>query len=91
MITLEEVIKYIIDTNLYHDEKVDTQTAVDYILQDAENDLGTAKHVLSNLPTNHNYAIQIIDNMFILMQDNHQLIEEAISNHINLLKLGKIL
>ena len=91
MITLEETIKYIIDTNLYHDEKVDTQTAVDYTIQDAEIDLGTAKNVLGNLPTDHNYAIQIIDNMFILMQDNHQLVVEAISNHINLLKLGKIL
>ena len=91
MITLEEVIKYIIDTNLYHDEKVDTQTAVEYTIQDAEIELGTAKHVLSNLPTIHNYTIQVIDSMFILMNDNNQMIEEAISNHINLIKLGKII
>ena len=91
MITLSQTIKYIIDTNLYHDEKVDTQTAVDYTIQDAEIELGTTKHVLTELPTNHNYAISVIDSMFIHMHDNNQLIEEAISNHINLLKLGKIL
>ena len=91
MITLSQTIKYIIDTNLYHDEKVDTQTAVEYTIQDAEIDLGTAKNVLGNLPTNHNYAIQVIDSMFIHMQDNNQLIEEAISNHINLNKLRKII
>lgn len=91
MITLEETIKYIIDTNLYHDGKVDTQTAVDYTIQDAEIDLGSAKHVLTGLPTNHNYAISVIDSMFIHMLDNNQQIEEAIANHISLTKLGKIL
>ena len=91
MITLEETIKYIIDTNLYHDEKVDTQTAVAYTIQDVEIDLGTAKNVLGNLPTNHNYGISVIDSMFIHMLDNNQQIEEAIANHINLIKLGKIL
>lgn len=91
MITLSQTIKYIIDTNLYHDEKVDTQTAVEYTIQDAEIDLGTAKNVLDNLPTNHNYAIQVIDSMFIHMCDSNQLIEEAIANHINRTKLEKIL
>ena len=91
MITLEEVIKYIIETNLYHDTNMDTQTAVAYTIQDAEIELGSAKHVLTELPTNHNYAISVIDSMFIYMLDNNQQIEEAISNHINLLKLGKIL
>ena len=91
MITLSETIKYIIDNNLYHDDKADTQTAVEYTIQDAEIELGTAKHVLRNLPTNHNYTIHVIDSMFIHMLDNNQQIEEAISNHINLLKLGKIL
>ena len=91
MITLEETIKYIIDTNLYHDTNMDTQTAVAYTIQDAEIELGTTKHVLTELPTNHNYAISVIDSMFIHMLDNNQQIEEAISNHINLIKLGKIL
>ena len=91
MITLEEVIKYIIETNLYHDTNMDTQTAVAYTIQDAEIELCSAKHVLTELPTNHNYAISVIDSMFIYMLDNNQQIEEAISNHINLLKLGKIL
>lgn len=90
MVTLSQTIKYIIDTNLYQG-LADTESAVDFTIQDAENDLGTAKHVLSNLPTNHNYAIQVIDSMFIHMHDSNQLIEEAISNHINLLKLEKIL
>ena len=91
MVTLSQSIKYIIDTNLYHDEKVDTQTAVNYTIQDAEIDLGTAKQVLGNLPTDHNSVIQVIDSMFIHIHDNNQLIEEAISDHINLIKLGKIL
>lgn len=91
MVTLTQTIKYIIDTNLYYDEKADTQTAVSYTIQDAEVDLSTAKHVLSNLPTNHNYAIHVIDSMFKHMHDSEQLIEEEISNHINLTKLGEIL
>ena len=91
MVTLEETIKYIIDTNLYHDEKVDTQTAVEYTIQDAEIDLGTAKNVLGKLPTDTYLNVQAIDEMFIHMHDSNQLIEEAISNHINLTKLGKIL
>lgn len=90
MITLEETIKYIIDTHLYYG-LADTEAGVDYTIQDAENDLSTAKHVLGNLPTTHNYTIQVIDSMFIHMCDSNQLIEEAISNHINLTKLGKIL
>ena len=90
MVTLSQTIKYIIDANLYHG-LADTEAAVDFTIQDAENDLGTAKHVLSNLPTNHNYAIHVIDSMFIHMLDSDQLIKEEISNHINLTKLGKIL
>ena len=90
MITLSQTIKYIIDTHLYH-SLADTEAAVDFTIHDAENDLGTAKYVLRNLPTNHNYAIQVIDSMFIYMHDSNQLIEEAISNHINLNKLGKII
>ena len=91
MITLTQTIKYIIDNNLYHDLLADTESAVDFTIQDAENDLGTAKQVLGNLPTDHNYVIQVIDSMFIHIHDNNQLIEEAISDHINLIKLGKIL
>lgn len=91
MVTLEETIRYIIVNHLYHDEKVDNQTAVDYTIQDAEIDLGTAKHVLSKLPTDTYLNVQAIAEMFTHMHDSNQLIEEAISNHINLNKLGKIL
>ena len=91
MITLSQTIKYIIDNNLYHSTNADTQTAVEFTIQDAEIDLGTAKHVLTGLPTNHNYSISVIDSMFIHMHDSNQLIEEAIANHINRIKLEKIL
>ena len=91
MVTLEQTIKYIIDSNLYHDLSVDTATSVTYTVQDAEIDLATTQHVLKTLPVDTYLNVQAIESMFTHLNDNHELICIALTEHINLIKLEKIL
>lgn len=91
MVTLSQTIKMIIDTSLYWDTNTDIDTAVEYTLNDYENDLSITLNVLKAMTTEYSEAIQNIEDIFLLLHLNNVTIVEAISNHINLIKLGKIL
>lgn len=91
MITLEEVIKMIIDTSLYWDTNTEIGTAVDYTLNDYEDSLSTTLHTLKSLPIDTSTTIQTIVDIFLVLDRQYDKVIEGVSNHINLLKLGKIL
>lgn len=91
MITLEEVIKMIIDTFLYWDTNTVIDTAVKYTLNDFENDLSTTLNTLKAMPTEYPDAIQNIKDIFLLLHVNDETITEELTNHILLVKIGKIL
>lgn len=91
MITLPQAIRMIIDTSLYWDTNTDIGTAVEYTLNDYENDLCTTLITLKALPTEYPEAIQNIEGIFSLLRQNDELIVEELTKHIALIKLGEIL
>lgn len=91
MVTLEEVIKSIIASDLYWDNSVDTKTTVDYMIGDYENSLSTTLHTLNSLPTDTSTIIQTIEEIFLVLDRQYDKVVEGITDHINLLKLEKIL
>ena len=91
MITLEEVIKMIIDTSLYWDTNTDIDTSVEYTLNDYENDLNITLNTLKALPIKYPKAVQNIEDIFLLLHLNDETIKEELIKHIALVKLGKIL
>ena len=91
MVTLKEVIKSAIDSDLYQDTSVDINTAADYTLSDYEDSLSTALHTLKSLPIDTSTTIQTIEEIFLVLDRQHDKVVEGVSNHIILLKLEKIL
>lgn len=91
MITLEEVIKSAIDSDLYWDTSVDTNTAVEYTLGDYEDSLSSTLHTLKTLPIDTSTTIQTIEEIYLVLARQYDKVVDGVSNHINLLKLGKIL
>ena len=91
MITLEEVIKSIIDSDLYWDTSIDTNTAVEYTLGDYEDSLSTTLHTLKSLPIDTSTTIKTIEEIFLVLDRQYDKVVEGITDHINLLKLEKIL
>lgn len=91
MITLPQAIRMIIDTSLYWDTNTEIGTAVDYTLNDYENDLSVTLNTLKAMPTEYPEAIQNIEDIFLLLHLNDKTIKEELTKHIALVKLGKIL
>lgn len=91
MITLPQAIRMIIDTSLYWDSNTDIDTAVEYTLNDYENDLSITLNTLKAMPTEYPGAIQNIEVIFLLLQHHDKTIVEELTKHIALIKLGKIL
>lgn len=91
MITLEEVIKSVLDSDLYWDTSIDTNTAVEYTLGDYEDSLSTTLHTLKALPIDTSTTIQTIEEIFLVLDRQYDKVVEGITDHINLLKLEKIL
>ena len=91
MITLPQAIRMIIDTSLYWDSNTDIDTAVEYTLNDYENDLSITLNTLKAMPTEYPEAIQNIEDIFLLLHLNDKSIVEGLTKHIALVKLGKIL
>lgn len=91
MITLEEVIKSAIDSDLYRDTDIDTNTAVHYTLDDYEVSLSTTLHTLKALPIDTSTTIQTIEEIFLVLDRQYDKVFDGVYDHINLLKLGKIL
>lgn len=88
---LSQTIKMIIDTSLYWDENTDIDTAVEYTLNDYENDLSITLNTIKALPIEYPEAIQKIEDIFLLLHLNNKTIVEELTKHIALVKLGKIL
>ena len=91
MITLEDVIEMVIVTSIYWDTNTDIDTAVEYTLNDYENDLSITLNTLRAMPTEYPGAIQNIEGIFSILRLNDEIIVEALTKHIALIKLGKIL
>lgn len=91
MVTVPQTIRMIIDTSLYWDENTDIDTAVEYTLNDYENDLSITLNSIKALPTKYPDAIQNIEDIFLLLHLNDKTIKEELTKHIALVKLGKIL
>lgn len=91
MITLDEVIKSVIDSDLYRDTSVDINTAVEYTLDDYEISLSTTLHTLKSLPIDTSTTIQTIEDIFLILDRQYDKVFDGVSNYINLFKLGKIL
>ena len=91
MITLEEVIKSAIDSDLCWDINLDTKLAVEYTVNDYEGSLSTTLHTLKALPIDTSTTIQTIEEIFLVLDRQYDKVLEGVSDHINLLKLGKIL
>ena len=91
MVTLKEVIKSAIDSDLYRDTSVDINTAADYTLSDYEDSLSTALHTLKSLPIDTSTTIQTIEEILLVLDRQYDRVLDGITDHINLLKLEKIL
>lgn len=91
MVTVEEVIKSIIASEHYWGDSVDTKTAVDYTLNDYEDSLSITLHTLKALPIENATTIKTIEEIFLVLDRQYDKVVEGVTNHINLIKLGKIL
>ena len=91
MATLEEVIKSIIECDFYWDTTTDTDTAARYMVSDYEDSLSTTLYTLKSLPLDTSITIQTIEKIFLVLDGQHDKVIDGVSNHINLLKLEKIL
>ena len=91
MITLEEVIKSAIVSDLYRDTSEDTNTAAEYTIDDYGDSLSTTLHTLKALPIDTSTAIKTIEEIFLVLDRQYDKVVEGITDHINLLKLEKIL
>ena len=91
MVTVEDVIKSILVSDLYGDSSVDTNTAVHYTLDDYEVSLSTTLHTLKSLPTDTSTTIKTIEEIFLVLDRQYDKVFDGVYDHINLIKLEKIL
>ena len=91
MITVEEVIKSVSKSEYYWGDTVDTKTAVDYTMNDYEDSLSITLHTLKSLPTGDPTTLKTIEEIFLVLDRQYDKVVEGVTNHINLIKLEKIL
>lgn len=91
-ITIDDVVQSIIKSDLYWDSKATISTAVEITINDYENSLDTTACTLRSLPKGTNEdSLQVIKEIWELLDSRANEIIEGVTNHVKLINLREIL